>query len=123
MSGNSLLLDTNIILYLLSGDEDLSILLYKKKLYTSFITQLELLGYPKISKSHKKVIIEFLKQCVIIDINNVIKDHTIDIRQENAIKLPDAIIMGTSKFLNIPLITSDKALTKIEDLSVIYYSK
>jgi len=44
MSGNNLLLDTNIVLYLLNGEETLIPLLEEKNLFLSFITQLELLG-------------------------------------------------------------------------------
>ena len=36
MSGRKLFLDTNIILYLLNGDETLAELLNKKQLYISF---------------------------------------------------------------------------------------
>jgi predicted nucleic acid-binding protein len=45
MSGNSLLLDTNTVLYLLAGDETLAEFLNGKKLYISIITELELLSY------------------------------------------------------------------------------
>ena len=44
MNGNNLLLDTNIVLYLLNGEETLIPLLEEKNLFLSFITQLELLG-------------------------------------------------------------------------------
>lgn len=44
MNGNSILLDTNIVLYLLNGEETLIPLLEEKNLFLSFITQLELLG-------------------------------------------------------------------------------
>ncbi|MCD4696513.1 MAG: hypothetical protein K8S16_09765 [Bacteroidales bacterium] len=45
MSGNSLFVDTNIILYLLSGNSTIADILHKKQIFISFITQLELLGY------------------------------------------------------------------------------
>ena len=70
MNGNSILLDTNIVLYLLSGDQVLSDLLLYKKLYVSFITQLELLGFSEISTAHQNEIKKFLEDCIIIDINN-----------------------------------------------------
>ena len=44
MNGNNILLDTNIVLYLLNGEETLIPLLEEKNLFLSFITQLELLG-------------------------------------------------------------------------------
>jgi predicted nucleic acid-binding protein len=51
MNCNSLLLDTNIVLYLLNGEETLIPILEDKQLYLSFITQLELLSFPGIGKS------------------------------------------------------------------------
>ncbi|MBN1118092.1 MAG: hypothetical protein JXA77_12855 [Bacteroidales bacterium] len=45
MSGNNILLDTNIVLYFLNGDETLIPLLEERKLFVSFITQLETIGY------------------------------------------------------------------------------
>jgi hypothetical protein len=38
MNGNKIFVDTNIILYLLSGDKTLAELLDRKQLYISFIT-------------------------------------------------------------------------------------
>jgi hypothetical protein len=49
MNGSSILLNTNIVLYLLSGDEVLADLLHNKKLHVSFVTELELLGYQNIT--------------------------------------------------------------------------
>ena len=49
MNGNSLLLDSNIVLYLLNGDTTLIPLLEEKQLYVSFVTQLELLSYHSLS--------------------------------------------------------------------------
>jgi|GEM_PF-1651400 len=43
MSGNKLFLDTNIIIYFLSGDQTLAELIDEKTIYVSFVTQLELL--------------------------------------------------------------------------------
>ena len=44
MSGKEILADTNIIIYLLQGDNTLEDILQGKQLYVSFITELELLG-------------------------------------------------------------------------------
>jgi predicted nucleic acid-binding protein len=50
MNGNKVFVDTNIILYLLSGDITLAELLNGKQIYISFITQLELLSYSKSTR-------------------------------------------------------------------------
>lgn len=123
MNGNSILLDTNIVLYLLSGDTALANLLFDKKLYVSFVTQLELLGYPDISEKEKQGIRTFLDDCVIIDINSQIKEGVIRIKQTKRIRLPDSIIMATSKYLGVPVISSDNDFRKVEDIDVILYEK
>lgn len=123
MSGTSLLLDSNIILYLLKGEKTLLPLLEKKKLYISFISQLELLGYKGISKKEQKIITNFLNECIIVDINLSIKRYTIDLRQKYNLKLPDSIIMASSIYLNMPLITADKEFNKVEELDLFYYEK
>ena len=123
MNGNSVLLDTNIVLYLLSGDEVLSNLLYNRKLYLSFVTQLELLGYQGITKQEEQEVKRFLEDCIIIDINNQIKEEVINIKQSRKIKLPDSIILATSKYLNIPVISADSDFGKAEEVNVIYYEQ
>lgn len=123
MNGNSILLDTNIVLYLLSGDKGLSNLLHNKKLYVSFVTQLELLGYQGISEKEKLEIHNFLEDCIIVDINNQIKQSVIKIRQSRKIKLPDSIILATSQYLGVPVISSDGDFRKLETAEVIFYEK
>ena len=121
MSGNSLLLDTNIVLYLLGGDEVLSNLLYDRRLYVSFITELELLGYPDITEAEKQAIRQFLEECIIIDINKSIKEEVIKLKQSRKIKLPDSIIIATSLYLDIPVMSADDDFNRITEADVVYY--
>ena len=44
MNGKEILVDTNILLYLLKGNDTLEQMLQGKDLYVSFITELELIG-------------------------------------------------------------------------------
>ena len=121
MSGNNILLDSNIVLYLLNGEQTLLPLLAEKQLYVSFVTQLETIGYKGISNIEVDNIKSFLSECVIIDINPVIKDYTIKLRQEYALKLPDSIIMATSLYLNAPIITADTDFKKVKELDLILF--
>jgi hypothetical protein len=73
MNGNSLLLDTNIALYLLNGDAVLAELLNIKKLYLSSISQLEHLVFKDITLKQQTDIGKFINECIVIDINEEIK--------------------------------------------------
>jgi predicted nucleic acid-binding protein len=121
MNGNKLLLDTNIVLSLLSGDTTLSDFLYDKELYISFITEMELLSYKQITIKEKKAIKQFIKELTIFNINDTIKAKAITLRKISSIKLPDAIIAATSLWLSIPLFTADKQLSKVKGVNMIYY--
>ena len=123
MSGNKIFLDTNILLYLLSGDETIAELLNGKQFYISFITQLELLGYTKLDKKQEQIIQDLLSNCVIIDINDDIKSKVIRLRKRRRLKLPDSIIIASALYLKIPLITADEEFKKVEELNLILYEK
>ena len=123
MNGSNILLDTNIVLYLLNGEETLIPLLEDRNLYLSFITQLELLGSKYLKPDDILKIKQFISECTIIDITPGIKELAISIRQKYSIKLPDAIILATSIWLNMPLITADHDFTKIDIADLIYFQR
>lgn len=123
MSGKEILVDTNIILHLLKGSNVLSKTLQGKNLQISFITELELLGFPGISKSHEEEILLILDYCAIIPMNNRIRDKYIDITRKYQFKLPDAVIAASAITLDIPLITEDKGFKKISELNLIFYDR
>lgn len=121
MNGNKLFLDTNIILYLLNGDETLAEFLNGKQLYISVITELELLAYKGITEQEEKVILDFISQCKIINITSVVKHETIRIRKAYNTKLPDSIIIATALYLDLPLITADIDFKQVDELILIHY--
>ena len=123
MNGNSLLLDTNIVLYLLGGDQTLVTLLEEKQLYLSFISELELLSYKGVSEQEATTIKSFVKECIVVDMASDIKDICIKLRKRHNLKLPDAIIAATAGFLNIPLVSADQDFNKIKTVDVFFYKK
>ncbi len=106
-SGMNILIDTNIALYLFGGDSRLSEILEGQIVHVSFITELELMGYPGLRKKEEKLIQNFLEDCVIIDVNKRIKDYTIEFLKRYKLKIPDGIIAATSAYLGIPLLSAD----------------
>lgn len=121
MNGNKLLLDTNIVLYLLNGDTTLAELLNNKQLYISIISELELLAFKDLTKKEEKIIINFISQCKVVNINQAIKQETIRIRKVYKAKLPDSIIMATALYLDLPLITADSDFKRVEELTLLFY--
>ncbi len=115
------MLDTNIVLYLLSGDKTLVSLLAKRRIYLSFITELELLGFHELSRADQQHINNFIGECTVIDINASIKKRVTAIQRKSKLKLPDAIIAATADYLGIPLISADKKLKAVKNISMILY--
>ncbi len=106
MSGISIIVDTNIVVYLLNGNERVAELLNGNDIYLSFITP-----------SEKRKIQSFIEQCFVIDITSSIKQNVIRLRENNKIKLPDAIIAASAIDYDLPLFTSDKQMSNIKELS------
>lgn len=121
MSGKEILVDTNIVLYLLNGSDTLETILQGKDIYLSFITELELVGFRNITTKEEQQIGDLLIDCAIISLNNRIKEKYIEIRKKYHLKLADAIIAATSLVFNIPLISADKQFKTIKELNLITY--
>src|ERR1051325_491864 len=108
MSGKQILVDTNILLYLLKGNDTLEDLLQGKTIYLSFVTELELLGLKRLSAEEENQIQALLSDCVIVPLNNSIKQKYVELRRKYHLKLADALIAATALASNLPLITADK---------------
>lgn len=121
MSGNRLFVDTNILLYFLDGDSDVIEMIADKNIIISFVSELELLAFPKISADSEETIKGLLSNCTIIDISPEIKDLTVEFRRKSKLKLPDAIVAATAFYLKLPLLTADKQFRTVSELEVILY--
>ncbi len=67
----------------------------------SFITYIEFLGYKNATERLR----EFISMANVLGINKNIIDEAIELRRENTIKLPDAIIASTAIVENLILVT------------------
>jgi predicted nucleic acid-binding protein len=81
------------------------------------------LSHGRITTDEEEKIEQFLSNCIVTDINPVIKKEAIRLRKRYRLKLPDSIVMATSLYHDLPLVTSDKEFNKIEELQEIYYEK
>ena len=118
MSGTNIVLDTNAVLYLLGGKLDPTTL-PRGEFFISFITELELLSYPNLSKSDEEKIKDFIESVDVMGLSSEIKGETIHLRRNYKIKLPDAIICATALSLNASLLTFDNSFKKIKQLTLV----
>lgn len=123
--GERYLIDTNIIIYLLDGvlpDYSLSFLtkIIETETNVSVITQMEVLGYTFNSSRDEKITHDFIDRCNILQLDNNVVQSVIQLRLQNKIKLPDAIISATALVHNLTLITrNENDFSKISDLKII----
>ncbi|HXS58755.1 MAG TPA: PIN domain-containing protein [Hanamia sp.] len=121
MSGKEILVDTNIFLYLLKGNDTLEDMLQGKSIYVSFVTELELIGFKNMTTKEEEEIVELLSECSIISMSKNIKEKYVEIRRNYHLKLADAIIAATAISSGIPLITSDKQFRTVKELNLVTY--
>ncbi len=79
---------------------------------------MEVMGYPFDSKVEEKIVQSLLNLFTIIYIDDKISRKTVEIREKNKIKLPDAIICATAIIYNATLYTNDKKLKLLKDLKI-----
>ena len=51
----------------------------------------------------------------------LMKKSVITLRKFYQPKLPDSIIAATSQYFDIPLISADKGLKKVEEINLLFY--
>lgn len=63
----------------------------------------------------RKAIESFIADCRMIELTPAIQDLTIEIRQRTNLKLADAAIAATAKYMGVQLVTADRAFLSIKD--------
>ena len=74
---NNILLDTNILIYLLKGNVPIREMVEDKLWFISFISEMELQMKPELTSSELKAISAILDECYIIEMNKAIKTKAI----------------------------------------------
>lgn len=121
MNGHNLtnvVFDTNAFIYFISGD--LRLAAYSAStIYISEFTEMELKGRFGITSKELQQLDKILDEVVILTFNNEIKKKTISIRHKKKLKLPDALIVATALWVDLPFVTADKDFRNIPDLNLI----
>jgi len=117
-----LLLDTNTILYLINGDENVLQLIDQNPIAVNFIIEIELLSWPFMNDELKQILINIIKDSRYFDYSFQLKQLTIDLRQKYKLKLGDAFIAATSLAYDLTLISADKVFSKIPAIKLINFT-
>ena len=108
MSGNSLILDSNVLIYLSKGQKGIfEIIEQYSNIYISVITKMEVLGFQFKSDEERLFIEKIITKFEIIHTNNDIAEYVIQYRQKKKIKIPDAIILATAKVKKAHILTAN----------------
>ena len=125
MNGNSALFDSNILIYL--SKKELQFKNFDKfdKLFISVISYMEVLGFKFRSNEEENFVKELTDLFEVQFIDQNIADKVIEIRKQNRIKLPDAIIDATAAADNLCLVTKNIEDFKNIDISLLnpFYNK
>jgi len=106
MNGNKGLLDSNVIIDASKGIISIEEIVSEyENLYTSLINYIEVLGYNFSDEKEEQIIIDILNSIPIFKPDMSTASIAIDYRKKSKIKLPDALILATTKQLKADLIT------------------
>lgn len=111
---NSFVVDTNILLYFFDGNNAAGKFIYSVEISIYSISHIELLSNKNIPLKNE-LIIEFLAGSTILQTTPAICNITAKLRLNYIIKIPDAVIAATVKYLNLPLITADNQFLKLKN--------
>ena len=102
MNGSSILIDTNILIYASKDEYNLTEIFEQyDNYYLSIIWYIEIYSYVFTNNSEKKILDNLMDELTIIDVNLSIAKSPIEYRKSEVrkVKLPDAIILSTAKYL------------------------
>ncbi|MBK9992800.1 MAG: type II toxin-antitoxin system VapC family toxin [Saprospiraceae bacterium] len=110
MNGSSILIDTNILIYASKDEYNLTEIFEQyDNYYLSIISYIEIYSYVFTNNSEKKILDNLMDELTIIDVNLSIAKSAIEYRKSEVrkVKLPDAIILSTAKYLKADLISNN----------------
>ena len=115
MSGNNLLVDTNIIIYTLGGRGELAERTKGCTLFLSVISEIEAFCYKGLTEKGKQMVKAYVSRCTIIGIEDRVKFEAIRLRSDHKLKLPDAIIAAMAVAFDLILLTADRTFERVKN--------
>jgi len=114
------LIDTNILIYFLQGEEVASSFfknVMDKELCISLINKIEVLAFPDLSEHEEMEIRQFLLDFVTFKVDDPVAEETVVIRKKYKLKLGDALISATAIMHDAVLVSrNEKDFGKVNGL-------
>jgi len=123
--GKRYLLDSNTVIDYIAGlhpDKAVQWLnqLIDEEINVSVITKIEVLSFDPDKDDNYPILIDFFESSNIFELTDDIVNKTIQIRQKQKIKLPDAVIASTALMNGLVLVTRNtKDFKNIPDLNTV----
>ena len=124
--GIKYLWDTNTAIYFLqqqfpiNAEKYIDELLLENQPVISAITEIELLCWKNATEKDIQSLQLFIKDCLVIELEQSIKIKTAEIRKAHGLKLPDAIIAASALVYELILLSRNVSdFTKIQGLQII----
>ncbi|TAK45453.1 MAG: type II toxin-antitoxin system VapC family toxin [Saprospiraceae bacterium] len=105
-----MLIDSNIII-IASKLTNIGVLNYLKKrekaLCASIVSKIEVLGYHQLKQVEKEFLNNFFNAIPILQLDAVVAEKAIELRQRKPLSLADSILAATALVNNLPLFTDN----------------
>ncbi len=105
------------MVYALNGTERVKPY-FSGSVFISVISEVELVGVKGLLEKGLKNREAVVDYCTIIPFTNPIKNKAIQLKQQNTIKFPDAVIAATAIVEGFTLVTADKGFKRFKELSL-----
>lgn len=120
MTDERVLVDTNVLIHHINGDDRVGKLLQGRIVHLSFITEVEVLSFPGYSAEEREAAKAWLGEFIISGAEDPIKSIAIELRARFRLKLADAFVAATAAYWNIPLVTEDKHFRRLKEEIALY---
>jgi predicted nucleic acid-binding protein len=115
----TILLDTYALINFLSGELLETEIVDGRRITISEITEMEIQCNAALNSSERILLKEFLGECIIIRLNEEIKDLAIKIRLSTRMKLMDSIIAASAQWTKLVLVTGGEKFDSVKTIDLI----
>jgi predicted nucleic acid-binding protein len=115
----TILLDTNALINFLSEELLETDIVDGRRITISEITEIVIQCNSALNSPERILLKEFLGECIIIRLNEEIKDLAIKIRLSTRMKLMDSIIAASAQWSKLVLVTGDEKFDSVKSIDLI----